>query len=444
MTERSPKARRVSQWYMSRWRLYSIVVEAAIAWLAFFADPFGLMEQKTRALNDYLAVATQYLHGPAPKDVAVVLVDSKSLRERGVDWPLPYDAVADLIGELRCARVKGVFFDFTASREFTSANPEERLRGAVEGESKTRICADGSAPADAPVFFGRVEGFETPVGRWLREGGRTFLFAAGEDAGVYRASKDLFPAQAVPIEEATPAFGILRMLDLWPAPVGISGNAPCADGDERPRCWRAPLSLIWSARIDPAQSQVSDLAKCRGDKGWFGTLTEMPWPWAGDDRFERCPPVLTLRAADLERDADYIEAHGDPTKPLAGRFVFVGADLAALNDRVATPIHDHLPGVLQACRRTRRVDRRWRALSDVPATANARSDRRGDLPRARDGPAMVAPTPQPALELCRHLCRQRRRVFLVGLCARLAAYPDRRSFRVLCGGGRCAVCRCAR
>lgn len=345
MTERSPKARRVSQWYMSRWRLYSIVVEAAIAWLAFFADPFGLMEQKTRALNDYLAVATQYLHGPAPKDVAVVLVDSKSLRERGVDWPLPYDAVADLIGELRCARVKGVFFDFTASREFTSANPEERLRGAVEGELKTRICADGSAPADAPVFFGRVEGFETPVGRWLREGGRTFLFAAGEDAGVYRASKDLFPAQAVPIEEATPAFGILRMLDLWPAPVGISGNAPCADGDERPRCWRAPLSLIWSARIDPAQSQVSDLAKCRGDKGWFGTLTEMPWPWAGDDRFERCPPVLTLRAADLERDADYIEAHGDPTKPLAGRFVFVGADLAALNDRVATPIHDHLPGV---------------------------------------------------------------------------------------------------
>ncbi len=96
---------------MSRWRLYLIVVEAAIAWLAFYADPLGLGEQETRALNDYLAVATQYLQGPAPKDVAVVLVDPKSLRDRGVDWPLPYDAVADLIGELRCAQVKGDYGD---------------------------------------------------------------------------------------------------------------------------------------------------------------------------------------------------------------------------------------------------------------------------------------------------------------------------------------------
>ena len=154
----------MSRWAMSRWRLYSIVVEAAIAWVAFFADPLGLTEQKTRALNDYLAVATQYGHGPAPKDVAVVLVDRESLKDRRIDWPLPYDTVADLIGELRCAQVKGVFFDFTASREFTPANPDERLRAAIEGESKTRICADGGAPADAPVFFGRVEGFETPLG----------------------------------------------------------------------------------------------------------------------------------------------------------------------------------------------------------------------------------------------------------------------------------------
>jgi hypothetical protein len=335
----------MSRWFVSRWRLYSIVVDAAIAWLAFFADPFGLTEQKTRALNDYLAVATQYLHGPAPKDVAVVLVDAESLRDRSVDWPLPYDAVADLIGELRCARVKGIFFDFTASREFTPANPDERLRAAVEGESKTRLCADGSAPADAPVFFARAEGFETPLGRWLRESGRTFVLAAGEDAGTYRVSTELFPAEPPPIEDATPAFGLMRVLDFRPATAGIADNAPCADDDERPRCWRAPLSLIWSARLDPAQSQVANLAKCRGDRGWLGTFMEMPWPWAQDDRFERCLPVLTLRAADLERDADYVEAHGDPTKSLAGRFVFVGVDLPALNDRITTPIHDRIPGV---------------------------------------------------------------------------------------------------
>ena len=330
---------------MSRWRLYSILVEAAIAWLAFLADPLGLAEQKARALSDYLTVGLQYAHSPAPKEVAVVLVDPESLRARRVDWPLPYDALADLIGELRCARVRGVFFDFTASREFTPLNPDDRLRAAVKGESKTRICVDGSAPTDAPVFFGRVEGFETPLGRWLREGGWTFLLAAGEDAGIYWASKEFFPRELVPVEEATPAFGLMQKLDLRPARAGIADNAPCADRDERPLCWRVPLSLLWSARFDDAQSAVAELAKCRGDRGWFGTLSEMPWPWAGDKRFERCPPVLTLRLADLERDAGYIEAHGDPSKFLAGRFVFVGADLPALNDRVATPIHDHLPAV---------------------------------------------------------------------------------------------------
>ena len=200
------------------------------------------------------------------------------------------------------------------------------------------------------MFFGRVEGFETRLGRWLREGGQTFLLAAGEDAGVYRVSKNMFHTEIVPIEEATPAFGLMHKLDPRPVPAGIADNKSCADDDERPLCWRAPLSLIWSARIDPAQGQVSDLARCRADRGWFGkifgTLTEMPWPWAGDDRFQKCPPVLTLRAADLERDANYIEAHhGDPTKPLAGRFVLVGDDLPALNDSVETPIYDHLPGI---------------------------------------------------------------------------------------------------
>lgn len=335
----------MSRWFHWRWRVTSIVVEAAIAWLAFFADPLGLAEQKTRALNDYLAVATQYLHGPAPTEVAVVLVGPDALRERGVDWPLPYDAVADLIAELRCARVAGVFFDFTASREFTQRNPESRLREAVEGGSATRVCADGAAAADAPVFFGRVDGFETPLGRWLRERGRTFLLAVGDDAGAYRVTKEAFPGEPVPIEDTTPAFGLVRALGLRPAPASAAEDAPCGEEDERPRCWRAPLSLVWSARLDPAQARVSDVAVCRGDRGWLGALMEMPWPWAADDRFEHCPPVLTLRAADLERDADYIEAHGDPAKALAGRVVFVGADLPALNDRIATPIHDHLPGV---------------------------------------------------------------------------------------------------
>jgi len=83
---------------------------------------------------------------------------------------------------------------------------------------------------------------------------------------------------------------------------------------------------------------------CRGDKGLVNILWGQT-PWGASELCETCPPVLTLRALDLERDLGYIEAHGDPTSALAGRFVLVGVDLPGLNDKVLTPVHDHLPGV---------------------------------------------------------------------------------------------------
>jgi hypothetical protein len=36
-------------------------------------------------------------------------------------------------------------------------------------------------------------------------------------------------------------------------------------------------------------------------KGWIGILWGLT-PWGASDRYETCPPVLTRRALDLERD----------------------------------------------------------------------------------------------------------------------------------------------
>jgi CHASE2 domain-containing sensor protein len=57
------------------------------------------------------------------------------------------------------------------------------------------------------------------------------------------------------------------------------------------------------------------------------------------------PPVLTLKAEDLFRDKDYIAKNGDPAAMIPGRFIFVGARLAGLNDQVLSAIHGYMPGV---------------------------------------------------------------------------------------------------
>jgi CHASE2 domain-containing sensor protein len=68
-------------------------------------------------------------------------------------------------------------------------------------------------------------------------------------------------------------------------------------------------------------------------------------PLGADDRYEYCPPVLTLTGKTLYPDLNFIDAHGDPLKSLAGRIVMVGVNLVGLNDQIATPVHEYLPGV---------------------------------------------------------------------------------------------------
>jgi len=93
--------------------------------------------------------------------------------------------------------------------------------------------------------------------------------------------------------------------------------------------------MQWSAKVDPDQGAVSD-PSCRGFPGWLdivagslGITTE--------GRFETCPPILTLKAQDLFRDRKYIAEHGNPADLLRDRFVFVGTELAGLNDEVFSP-----------------------------------------------------------------------------------------------------------
>jgi hypothetical protein len=331
-------------WLRSRPWFASIVTGAALSFLVFWVGSLGIAGQKDGAIDNFIAAATQYLRiGPA-KELAVVLIDQDALKEWRGDWPISYDQIADLIHEFACARTRGVFFDFSASRHFSPQDSDNHLREAVEDSSHGANCPDGNKPDRIPVFFGKIEGVDSPTSAWLEGQGKTFLLNAGEEDGIYQSGKEMFPTRVIPVGEASPAFGLMRELPLA-GNARVSGDsATCRDQDPRPHCWLAPLTMQWNAGFDPEQKMVSKTLDCRGDPGALGLLWGLA-PWGATDRFESCPPVLTLRALDLERDLNYIDANGDPAKHLAGRFVFVGVDLPGLNDTIATPVHDHLPGV---------------------------------------------------------------------------------------------------
>jgi hypothetical protein len=130
--------------------------------------------------------------------------------------------------------------------------------------------------------------------------------------------------------------------DGGPLPSGCSEPAAAlAD-----RC--VPLWVVWGMRAPPALGDginaVQDCQPAKTAGSRWGLLLDMVWRdlWAGfspeafeRDR-ERCPFAITIPEQKLGRDTVGL---------LRDRIVLVGANLAGLDDSVASPVHSRLPGV---------------------------------------------------------------------------------------------------
>jgi hypothetical protein len=326
-------------------RTRAIVAEIALAVFAFYSDPLGITAQKGRAVDNLFEASTQYAYPTQAADkLAVVLIDADTLSSWQVDWPVTYDKTAEVIHALACAKVSGVFFDYTMSKTFAPDVERKTLEATIADSSKTGPnCIDGLRPARIKVYFGKAEGIRSPLGDRLDQSGAAFWLESASDDSLYFAGRTKFP-EHLNIKEKTPAFGILQsipdLINGTPSDVGEL----CEPNDSRPRCWTNPLALVWSGGINRDQGAVSQIDACRGKIGWFQTLMNL-LDITSDGRYETCPPLLTLRGRDLFRDHEFIAHNGDPLGILAGRFVFVGTQLSGLNDQVYSPVHGYLPGV---------------------------------------------------------------------------------------------------
>ncbi len=330
--------------FIHSYRSRAVIAETVLAAFLFFTDPFGIISHKAQIINNAIATLTQFSYSSrATEKIAVALIDQSTLDYWKTDWPLNYGRTADLIHALACAKATGVFFDFTASGKFNLADGQDLLKALIADSSKGGPnCPDGARPKKIAVFFGKADDIDTDLSRELDRNDRSFWIEAGDDDSLYPAGRTDFPDQTLKLSQVTPAFGVVRSMNLVD-PAAEDGSL-CRVDDPRPKCWIKPIALRWSGLVNPKQSAASRTESCRGELSWIEMLSNI----AGlthEKQYEPCPPILTLKAEDLYRDQSFIAANGDPALLLAGRFVFVGTKLAGLNDQVFSPVHGYLPGV---------------------------------------------------------------------------------------------------
>jgi hypothetical protein len=321
------------------------LAQTIIAFLLFYWDPLGIALQKNRGWTDLFAAITQYA-APSTTSMrlAVVLIDEDTLKFWGEDWPITYQRTSELIHALACAHVRGIFFDYTPSAAFNLALGksllEQELSGAGGNES-TPQCPKGGRQPSVDVFMGKIAGMVWHLSDRLA--GSAFALESGSDDDLYPAFSSL-PYDRRTASNRTPAFGILQKLpDLAVIPTHDDGSL-CGRFDMRARCWNDPIRLEWATDLDSNQPLATSTVGCRGNVSFLKMMFNLLGLIA-EDRYQSCPPILTLNALDLFRDAAFLASHGDPARTISNRFVLVGTHLPGLNDFVYSPWHGYLPGV---------------------------------------------------------------------------------------------------
>jgi hypothetical protein len=336
--------RKPSEWCGDR-RFHVVLVRAFFALAIFGIDPLGVSVQESRAVDNSLAWLNGNVWPYKPSNkVAVLLIDEDDLKSFELDWPIPYSKTASIIRLLACAQAAGVFFDFTASEQFNLAEGSEELKAVLSDWSKVPRCNDGQKPNPIEVFFGEIDrkndynkSITSGMSDDLAGRHRTFWIGSAPDERIYWPGRMEFPPE--PISDASdqsPAFGIARR--FCKLPHGDVELCPRPDLEKA----QVPLRLFWSAEVSDDQNEFLPArpgSDCREPLTFshglavFLRLSSM-------GRYQTCPPVLTLVARQL-----YAEDPGNPPPFLKGRFVFVGANLAGLNDAIQSPVHGYLPGV---------------------------------------------------------------------------------------------------
>lgn len=324
---------------------YIVLARIVIAAIAIIVDPLGAGQSESKIFDDKISWTTGNIFPREQSEkIAVVLIDEQDLSNDAFqqDWPFTYDKTANIIHAIACNRAAGVFFDYALSSRYDTSEHQQALRDAVLHPENGAVCDNDEAPTKLPVFFGKIDSITTELSNWINGIERSYPIVGGPGDWAYPVRPQGYADGAVDASSISPAFAVLKA-----ACSSDTAMPTICDQEKVSRLQDNQLRLSWSPSVSTAQKLVSSdtgpIASCRPPLGIlqiFMTFARRLKPLE-----QKCFPILTLRARDLFRNSAFVVKYGNPASVLKDRFVFVGTDLAGLNDTVNSPIHGNLPGV---------------------------------------------------------------------------------------------------
>jgi adenylate cyclase len=292
------------------------------------------------------------LRGPLPPgpDIAMVMVDEKSLRALG-RWPLSRELYAELVDRLREAGARVVAFDILFAERETAGD----LAGVVEGVA--RLLDRSELEGVASALRQRAGGADARFAAAVAAHGRvvlplTFRFQADAPAGEPLPQGTAYANVRAGAREARlplrPTGAVLPIAPLAEAAAGLGHAVLAFDVDGAPR-FDYP---VLEHDFDYVPSAAIRIVQLFRGVAWDEVRVELGRGIGIGGDFVPTDAAMRL-AVNYRGPAGTYPGHSFvdvlegrvPSEALRGRIVLVGANLFGARDLVATPFTSVLPGV---------------------------------------------------------------------------------------------------
>ena len=328
------------------WRRTASV--AAAIFLLYFSinlvlnhvEPFGLdVAAKAQSARTSARMMAPFYRSDAQDHIAVVLINKETLQARQMGWPPRYSYYAEVLRRVMKQKPRAIYIDMVVQDK---RDYDDSLQIANDDITNTMTNNPGvpvwfgvSARTGTTLFMG-VPGVSEATAAWQGLGDQYPLRI--EAANVVESSQERVAADSV-------------ALLLYRAACSNSGSGCAQPAHELSTSEQSiPMHVLWGSLLptQPAGTPERNCTRAHGtlfssSAAWYQAMRgawlsfrEGADPKLLDAQRVRCPYTFTLFEDELD----------DPDPMwLRDRVVLIGTQLDGMDDSVASPVHQRLPGV---------------------------------------------------------------------------------------------------
>lgn len=310
-------------------------------------EPFGLDNASKAHSQRITARVLAPFYGSAAQDhIAVVMIDDHTLDARGIGWPPQYGYYDELLRRILAQRPRAVYLDILMQqrRDYDDSYEDARLGiGEEIAAAGIPVYFGVAAPGGRSIFSG-AGGARDVVTSWQGAGSDYPLTIDGDRINEHGKTLRQDAGQGPGADTRSVA---LALYDAA-CPPSAAGCAETA-GALSPPARAQPLVVQWGSTLPRRKAEAVDDPCTRDADAGVGARIAEAWgllkdsfnsgrdEQAEDRNRKQCAYTFTVFEEQLDDEA--------MRDALSDRVVLVGTHLVGLNDRVASPVHQQIPGV---------------------------------------------------------------------------------------------------